>query len=302
MFKQFRLLKKNLGLLTKLMSYQEDQKILLAKLLVEKNKEKKEISDVREVEFKVFSQWGEDGIIQWLINNINIPHKTFIEFGVEDYRESNTRFLMMNNNWSGYVMDSSEINISKIQNSEYYWRYDLEAKHAFIDCDNINDLILSSKFDKEIGLLSIDIDGNDYWVWKQINVIMPVIVVIEYNGIFGIKEALTVPYDKYFDRTTKHYSNLYFGASLKALYNLAEEKGYAFIGCNSAGNNAFFVRKDKLNNVVRKIPIEKGYVLSKFKESRNPKGNLTYKSGEERIEIIRGMPVYNVSTGKTEKL
>src|SRR5437016_2089526 len=130
--------------------YYEDQKLLLAKMLVANIQKKRNISSLKDVEFKIFSQWGDDGIIQWLINNIDIPNKTFIEFGVEDYRESNTRFLMMNDNWSGFVMDGSKDNVSKIENSEYYWKYELVAKSVFIDCDNINDLISSRSFYKEV--------------------------------------------------------------------------------------------------------------------------------------------------------
>jgi hypothetical protein len=102
--------------------YAEDQKLLLANLLVDKVRKIQAVSSLREVEFRVFSQWGDDGIIQWLISHLDIPDKTFIEFGVEDYRESNTRFLMMHDNWSGLVMDGSRENVSAIINTEYYWK------------------------------------------------------------------------------------------------------------------------------------------------------------------------------------
>jgi len=105
----------------------DQQLLLLGKLLSEDIKNKKHIDALREVEFQVFSQFGDDGIIQWLVNNLEFPNKTFVEFGVENYRESNTRFLMMNNNWSGLVMDGSESNVRQIANSEYYWRYELTA-------------------------------------------------------------------------------------------------------------------------------------------------------------------------------
>lgn len=279
----------------------EQQKLLFARLLVDNIKSNKHITTLEDVEFKVFSQWGDDGIIQWLINNITIPNKTFIEFGVEDYSESNTRFLMMNNNWSGFVMDGSEQNVSIIRNSAYYWRYELYAKSAFIDCDNINELISSQSFDKEVGLLHIDLDGNDYWIWKRIDVIRPVIVIMEYNSVLGIERAITVPYDKYYSRTKAHYSNLYYGASLKALHHLANQKGYAFIGCNSAGNNAYFIRRDKLNNITE-VPLEQGYILSKFRESCDKYGNKTYIIGDGRLKMIQGMPVFNVESGQIEKL
>jgi hypothetical protein len=232
---------------------------------------------------------------------LDFQRKTFIEFGVKDYRESNTRFLMMNDNGSGFIMGVSKSHLSKIMNSEYYWKYDLVVKTAFVDCENINDLICSSSFEEEVGLLSIDVDGNDYWIWKQIDMISPIIVVIEYNSLFGIERAITIPYEKDFNRTEKHFSNLYFGASLKALHLLAEEKGYGFIGCTSAGNDAFFVRKDKLNSVVKEIPLERGYVLSKDRQSIDQKGNLTLIGGDDRKEIIKGMPVQNIISSKIEE-
>lgn len=280
----------------------EDQMLMLGKLLSENISSKKDVILLSEVEFKVFSQWGDDGIIQWLINNIEIPGKFFIEFGVENYIESNTRFLLMNNNWSGLVMDGDEKNIDQIINSYYFWKYELSAKSVFIDTENINDLLSSIHHVREIGLLHIDIDGNDYWIWKEINSISPIIVILEYNSILGVDRSITIPYDKTFQRSKAHYSNLYYGASIRALCDLSSEKGYEFIGCNSAGNNAYFVRKDKLNDQVKKISVEKGYVHSKFRESRDHKGNLTHLTGEARLEIIKGMPVFNVETGQIEEL
>jgi len=146
----------------------EHNLLILGKLAVDSVKAKKTISSLSEVEFKVFSQFGDDGIIQWLIHNLDIPNKTFVEFGVENYRESNTRFLLMNNNWSGFVMDASEQCVAQIVNSEYYWRHQLTAKAAFVDEENVNSLVASSGFEPELGLLHIDIDGNDYWIWKKL--------------------------------------------------------------------------------------------------------------------------------------
>jgi len=280
----------------------EQQLLTLGRLLSEAIKSKKCITSLSEVEFKVFPQWGDDGIIQWLVNNLEFPNKTFVEFGVENYRESNTRFLMMNNNWSGLVMDGSASNVAQIVHSEYFWKHELSAKAVFIDKDNINGLLSSSRLDSEIGILHIDLDGNDYWIWKEMNTLSPIVVILEYNSVFGIDRAITVPYDKAFFRTKAHSSNLYFGASLRALYQLCSTKGYAFLGCNSAGNNAYFVRRDKLNDTILETTLENGYVLSKFRESRDPHGALTYLTGCDRLEAIRGMPVYNVDSNRIERL
>jgi len=270
--------------------------ILLGKLLAERNRGIKEPALLSELEFKVFSQWGEDGIIQYLIQKIEIPNKTFIEFGVEDYTEASTRFLLINDNWNGLIMDSSKESINFIKNDDIYWRYDLKAVCSFITRDNINQLICQNIKEKEVGLLAIDIDGNDYWVWKAIDAVTPRVVICEYNGIFGCEHFITVPYDENYIRTKQHYSNLYWGASLPALCLLAEEKGYVFVGCNSSGNNAFFIRKDICS--LRPIDYKKSFVMPKFRESRSHNNKMTFLGGEDRIKAIYGMKVLDVKLGK----
>ncbi len=150
-------------------------------------------------------------------------------------------------------------------------------------------------------MLSIDIDGNDYWVWEAINVINPRIVICEYNSVFGCKDAITIPYKPNFNRTKAHFSNLYFGASLPALCYLANKKGYIFIGSNSAGNNAFFIRED-FANFFKKVSVREGYVMSNIRESRNEEGKLTYISGDDRKEMIKDLEVYNVKTDEKIKI
>ena len=181
----------------------EKLQLQIGRLLANNVKAKEEINSLSDVEFKVFSQFGDDGIIQWLVNNLEFPNETFVEFGVEDYRESNTRFLMMNDNWSGFVMDGSQENVSAIIDSAYYWKHELFAKSAFIDRSNINQLLSSCPLDREIGILNIDLDGNDYWIWKEINAISPVVVILEYNSVFGINRSITIPYDKNFVRNER---------------------------------------------------------------------------------------------------
>ena len=227
----------------------------------------KKICCLEDVEFQVFSQFGEDGIIQWIIKNTNIKNKKFIEFGVENYLESNTRFLLMNNNWSGLVIDASEEYVHQIMDWDLYWRYDLTAISAFITKDNINKIITNAGFDGEIGILSIDIDGNDYWILNVINCVNPQILICEYNNLFGNEKKLTIPYQENFYRTNSHYSNLYYGASLQAFCDFAEKHDYYYLGSNSAGHNAFFVKKDCFDS--SNIPeYSKRFIYSKYKESR----------------------------------
>jgi hypothetical protein len=274
--------------------------ILTAQPSIEVIKKKVGVKTLFDVELKVFSQMGEDGIIQYLVSNIEISSKRFIEFGVEDYSESNTRFLLMNNNWEGLIMDGSEENMKKVYSNDYAWKHSLIAKQAFVTKENINHLLSENGFTGNIGLLSIDIDGNDYWIWDAITVVEPDIIICEYNSVFGSRRSITIPYKNNFYLLNHHYSNLYFGASLKALCHLANKKGYVFVGSNSAGSNAFFVKKEKADRLV-KFSAEDGYVISKFRSSRNEKGELTFLSGQDRENLIKGLDVFNIETNEIEK-
>lgn len=258
-------------------------------------KEKREIDRLEEVEFQVFSQFGEDGIIQWIINQMEIRNRIFVEFGVEDYFESNTRFLLHNNNWTGVVLDGDKTNIKRILNSRYYWRYDLTAIAAFITTDNINDLIKSSGISGEIGILSVDLDGNDYWILQAISAVNPQIIICEYNNLFGPIERVSIPYDEGFKRTDAHYSNLYFGASLNSFRYLLEPKGYIYLGSNSAGNNAFFAKKTDFP--LERVPHHnEDFVISKFRESRNKNGKLNYLNRSDSLIEIGNLELVRVDT------
>lgn len=262
----------------------QTQKFLSGKIMAELTKDKKSLN---EAEFQVFSQFGDDGIIQWLVNKIN-PPKTFIEFGVENYLESNTRFLLLNNNWSGLVMEANEKHVNYIKSDPVSMYHDLTSVCSFVSKSNINTLIdnwLQMGYDKEVGILSIDIDGNDWWIWNEIIVIKPVIVIVEYNSVMGEK-PWTIPYQSDFART----STQYWGASLKAFEILAARQGYSLVGCNSNGNNAYFVRNDKAGNL--KVPFEQAYRLSKIREDRKPV--------RERFAQLAGKEVVNVVTNKIE--
>ena len=147
---------------------------------------------------------------------------------MEDFTESNCRFLMMTSDWKGFVVDASKININRLQNSYYYWKYDLQAEYSLIDKDNVNSILEKSSFERDLGILSVDIDGNDYHVLKAIDGFDSRIIICEFNPVFGSERAISVPYDPTFNRTDKHYSNLYFGASIKAISTLLADQGYSF--------------------------------------------------------------------------
>lgn len=245
-------------------------------------------------EFQVYSQWGEDGIVQWLLRNVPAANHVFVEFGIGDYRESNTRFLLVSGNWSGLVMDSSAAHIERLRQDPVYWKHNLKSECVTVTAENVDSLLEGQGVKDDIGLLSIDIDGNDYWVWRAITVVRPAIVIVEYNARFGAERAVTVPYDPRFDRRRAHYSCIYYGASLAALARLADRKGYALIGCNSAGNNAFFVRRDRLSETVRERTALEAFVHAGFREARERSGKLAFLSPEQERTLLEGLPLVEV--------
>jgi len=279
----------------------EAERLLLGRVLAGQLRTVERPDCLSKVEFSVFSQFGDDGIIQWLVQRLAPRSEVFVEFGVADYREANTRFLLMNDNWTGLVLDSAKSNIDSIRRDDISWKYDLRSFCAFVTAENVNDLISAQGIQGDIGLLHIDVDGNDYWIWKSVSVVRPDLVILEYNSVFGVDRAITIPYDPSFERTRAHFSTLYAGASLLAMCELSAEKGYDFVGSNSAGNNAYFVRRD-LGHGLPVLRPEEGYVSSKFAESRDRDGRLTYIRGAERIEAIRGLPILNTRTGAVERI
>lgn len=254
----------------------------------------REVSDLWDAEFRVFSQFGDDGIVEYLVGRIGVPRaaERFVEIGVEDYSEANTRFLLVNRNWSGLIVDGTDAHLRAVEASPLMWRHDIHPVTAFVEPGNVNDLLRAHGFDRDLGLLSIDVDGNDYWIWQAVTA-EPAIVIVEYNSLFGAERAVTIPYQAGFERTRAHHSNLYFGASLAALARLGERKGYRLVGSNSAGNNAYFVRRDAGLELPAPTVAE-AYVESRYRESRDEAGNLTFLSGEERVRAIAALEVWDV--------
>src|SRR5208283_1742450 len=242
-------------------------------------------SDLRKAEFRVFSQWGEDGLIQYLLRHVPIDRQIFVEFGVENYTQSNTRFLLTNNHWSGLIIDGSSENIDYVRHDPIYWATNLKAEHAFITRENINELMSRNGVTGDIGLLSVDIDGNDYWVLEAIDVISPRIIICEYNSLFGPTAKVTTPYDPSFTRGAAHFSKVYYGASISALNALAMRKGYSLVASNADGNNAFFARSDSLGGLSVLTPQE-AYVRAQFREFLDETGRLTSYDFEQRLQKI----------------
>lgn len=262
------------------------------------------LKNMSDLDYKVFSQNGEDGIIDYLLFSLGIINPKFIEIGIGNYEESNTRYLFETTSSKGLIIDCIKNLKAKVSKSTKLWKGDLKIVEEFVDSENFNKILEENFFNKEIDLFSLDIDGIDYWVLKKIPENFSKIIIVEYNSSFGHKHEVTVPNIKRFDRTKYHYSNLCFGASLKAIINLLEKKNYTFIGTNISKLNAFFISNLELDKINLDIPDKNNlqkFTNSNLLESRDSKGNLNYLSGEKKINEIKDSEIIDVSNDQ-EKL
>jgi len=217
---------------------------------------------IKNAEFKVYSKNGGDGILLYIFSKVGVTNRTFVEIGVEDGRECNTANLSLNFGWQGMIVDANKEWIESAKS--FYAGTKVRPVHCFVTAENINQLLSDNGFNGEIDLLSIDIDSNDYWVWKAINAVSPRVVVVEYNSAFGLK-PITVKYNPNFHYQNVHRKNpLYFGASLAALAKLAKEKGYLLIGADSQGHDAFFARKDVVEDKFVELSPERAFYPSPY--------------------------------------
>lgn len=195
--------------------------------------------------FTAYSMADEDGILAEIFRRIGATNRTFIEFGCGDGLENNTTYLLFTG-WSGLWLDGSDANMQSVRSnfSSYLASGQLKAQQSFLTTSNINELIGQAGLPRDCDLISIDIDGNDYWLWEALDVVQPRVVVIEYNATFRPPVKIV---QKYKADHQWNGSN-FFGASLKAIEDLGRRKGYALVGCNSSGINAFLVREDLLGD------------------------------------------------------
>ena len=276
--------------------------LLLGDILISNSRKQYDsYKTLEEAEIKIFSQNGEDGIIDYLIKKIEINKPNFVEIGVGDYTEANTRYLYEKYYGKGLIVDVIQNFREKVLSNVSIWRGNLNILQKNINSKNINE-ILNSNVDFDIDIFSIDIDGIDYWVLNQIKPKISKVVILEYNSIFGSEKELTIPNIENFDRTKAHYSNLYYGASLKSYVSLMNKKGYYLLGVNRLRNNAFFVNEDfpktKYFQNINTMSLAESTKFN-FSESRDIKGNLNYLNNKKKIEEIHNCEVINLQIDKT---
>ena len=222
----------------------------LLKFLYKKNKKKSyqkysdNLDDINKYEFEKTSQNNEDGIIKNIFDRIKLKKVNFVEIGFDYYENNSINFLDKAN--KGLFIDGSKDKIFKLKSimKLLYPFKNINVLSKFIDRDNLNEIINYYSNGLEIDFFSIDVDGNDYYLFENLE-IRPKIICIEYNFWFGPNIKCSIPYDKYF---IWEEGTLYSGASLNALCSLAKTKGYHLIALDSNCVNAFFIRSDLKNH------------------------------------------------------
>ena len=196
-------------------------------------------------EQRVFSQNGEDGVLAEIFRRIGTTNQSFVEFGCGNGIENNTLYLL-HRDWSGLWLDGDEGLIRSINSSHRHFTDSgkLHVREAMVTAENIESLLTDSGVASELDLLSIDIDGNDYWVWQAIERHSPRVVVVEYNALWPADAHWVQAYEPHrpWDGTSHH------GAALASLVALGDKKGYRLVHCDLSGSNAFFVRADEVGD------------------------------------------------------
>ena len=249
----------------------------------------KDITDLNQTELKIFSQNGEDGIIDYLTSQLDIKKPKFVEIGIGDYSESNTRFIYERTSAQGMIIDCLKDLKQNVSKKTKLWKGNLEIIETNVNSENILEILNTKNFLDNLDIFSLDIDGIDYWIIEKLPENFSKIVVLEYNHVFGNELKITVPNKKNFNRKDYHFSHLCFGMSIRAAIEIMEKKNFYFVGSNLFRNNAFFVSKNYLKQKFLKNLIIENPVISSegnFRESRDKNGNLNYLSGMKKIQEI----------------
>ena len=261
---------------------------------------KHSMKDLWDAEFRVFSQFGEDGIVDLLLDELQISKPRIMEIGAGDFSECNSRFALHKRNCSAYLVDMREDLQRGLQESEIRWKASVAVEIAKIDEKNIKDIESRAiRFLKYIDVISLDIDGIDFWIAQHINWNGIKIAIVEYNPVFGAKLSVSIPKDTFSSRFEHHYSGLVYGASLLAWIEFFASKDMRFVGTNRAGNNAFFVPSSLAGNLPFRLPdISQldAYMDWQIRDSRNQDQTLSSLSLEQARNLISGVELIETNT------
>lgn len=213
-----------------------------------------------DTEFSAFSQEGEDGNLLYLLTVVGMKTRVVVELGCGQGTQNMTANLLVNHGFHGLLIDGSDDNIRYAK--AWFGRrpetrlFPPKIANAWVTRNNVDDLITSNGIFGEIDLFSLDLDGNDYWIWESLTAISPRVVVVEFNNLWGPADAVSIPYREDFRAVYTGSGLDYGGASLAAFHHLAKKKGYRLVGTNTNAYNAYFIRNDLAPDLLPEVPVE----------------------------------------------
>ncbi|MBY6242477.1 hypothetical protein [Methylosinus sp. Sm6] len=236
---------------------------------------------VKNLTTRATSQSNEAEILRRIVSRLDIP-KCFIEFGFSGF-EFNTVELAKKRDWKGLLVDGGAYNV---RIARLTLHRGIRAEEMWIDLDSLERILDYAK-SKKVGVLSVDVDGNDFWFLEKLITIRPAVIVAEFNVSLGLR-PITVPYDPAFDRKKKHETGEYYGASIAAIDYLCANNDYSLVEISRNGVNAFFVRNDVLAGHWKKIDIDDVPLTKSY-----PDGSLA--PTDKFWQQIKAMPFIDVT-------
>lgn len=212
---------------------------------------------IEDVEFRIFSQNGEDGILLYLFGILGMGARRVVEICAGDGIQCNAANLIINHGWTALLFDGDQSNVER--GNAFYashpdtFSFPPRFLHEWITRENVNQIIAKEGWSGEIDLLSLDIDGVDYWLWDALDTVQPRVVVVEFQSIWSAEHAVTVPYTPQFRAEYIQGFGVYSGASLGAFVKMAARKGYRLVGVQRLGFNAFFVRNGLADDLLPEV-------------------------------------------------
>jgi hypothetical protein len=224
----------------------------------------KQLPKISDTGFRVFSQTDEDGILLYIFSLIGVTNKLCLDIAFESPIRANTTNLICNLGWTGLLVCGRESDKNRaekfFENHPDTYINLPKVINKWVTAENINNFLLENNLPEEIDLFSLDIDGVDYWIWKNLEIVKPRVVIVEFQNILGPDLSLTVPYKSDFARSMEQQD--FYGASLNAFVKLADQKGYRLVGCNKNGFNAFFIKKELAQNILPTITPQECFLLN----------------------------------------
>jgi hypothetical protein len=217
--------------------------------------------NIRDAGFRVYSQFEEDGIILYVLSMIGFKTRRVVEMCCGAGNECMAANLILNHGFDGFLFDGSQDNIRR---ADAFFRskrdcllYSPLLTAAWITAENVNELLSKSGCGGEVDLFALDIDGNDYWVWKAIEAINPRLFVVETHNVIPSDRSLAIEYRPDFNYLEQSgTARMYLGASLLAMMKLCKRRGYRLIGGHRHGFNAFFLRDDEGQKFFPEVSVE----------------------------------------------